>query len=117
MSLYKKRISDYYEPKLRDRDYITDKRVLTPIDPYYPQDYNGWPTDALEGSAKYSSWKDFKQRRPFNAQLLVHLFGERDAIDTHRSMCVISETKAATLCSFFSSVPRGSNRVRIVSDS
>ena len=117
MSLYKKRMSDYYEPKLRDRGFSNDKRLLTPVNPYYPQDYNGWPTEALEGSAKYSSWKDFKQRLPFNAQLLVHLFGERDAIDTHRSMCVISETKAATLCSFFSSVPSGSNRVRIVSDS
>ncbi len=68
-------------------------------------------------SRKYKSWKDFKDRLPFNAQLLIHLFGERDAIDCHRSMCIISEVKAASLCSFFSETPAPKHRLKRLSDS
>lgn len=84
--------------------------------PYYPNDYEGWPTEAKEGSARYKSWSKFQKKYPFNAQLLIHLFGERDAIDCHMSMQVISELKAASLCSFFSAPIHTGSRVRNVSD-
>jgi hypothetical protein len=97
MSLNKKgrSMSNEYGPR-RDRGH------------YFPQDYAGWPTHAQEGSVKYSSWKQFKKAHPFNAELLIYLFGERDAIECHRSMSIVSEPKAASLCSFFSrpKVPR-----------
>jgi len=75
------------------------------------------PFEAVEKQDRYKSWRDFKERLPFNAQLLVHLFGERDAIDCHHSMCVVSEVKAASLCSFFSNQPETKHRLKRVSDS
>jgi len=96
------------------------KRLLMPVNParemtnYY--DYPD-PFEAVEKQDRYKSWRDFKERLPFNAQLLVHLFGERDAIDCHHSMCVVSEVKAASLCSFFSNQPETKHRLKRVSDS
>lgn len=103
MSLEKKRRHEYY--------YIPEE-VSRQINPLYPnEDYEGWPIQAQEGSVKYSSWKRFGEKYPFNAKLLVHLFGERDAIDCHQSMVVVSEIKAASLCSFF--LPHKNTRTRI----
>jgi len=96
------------------------KRLLMLVNParemtnYY--DYPD-PFEAVEKQDRYKSWRDFKERLPFNAQLLVHLFGERDAIDCHHSMCVVSEVKAASLCSFFSNQPETKHRLKRVSDS
>lgn len=96
------------------------KRLLMPVNRaremtnYY--DYPD-PFEAVEKQDRYKSWRDFKERLPFNAQLLVHLFGERDAIDCHHSMCVVSEVKAASLCSFFSNQPETKHRLKRVSDS
>jgi hypothetical protein len=96
------------------------KRLLMPVNParelnnYY--DYPD-PFEAVEKQDRYKSWRDFKERLPFNAKLLVHLFGERDAIDCHHSMCVVSEVKAASLCSFFSNQPETKHRLKRVSDS
>ena len=96
------------------------KRLLMPVNParelnnYY--DYPD-PFEAAKKQDRYKSWRDFKERLPFNAQLLVHLFGERDAIDCHHSMCVVSEVKAASLCSFFSNQPETKHRLKRVSDS
>ena len=96
------------------------KRLLMPVNParelnnYY--DYPD-PFEAVEKQDRYKSWGDFKERLPFNAKLLVHLFGERDAIDCHHSMCVVSEVKAASLCSFFSNQPETKHRLKRVSDS
>lgn len=97
------------------------KRILMPVDNPYTQrknfyDYPDPNPVATEKQDRYKSWKDFKERLPFNAQLLVHLFGERDAIDCHHSMCVISEVKAASLCSFFSNQPETKHRLKRVSD-
>jgi hypothetical protein len=92
-------------------DYYPHERT-----PFYPNDYDGWPTEAKEGSARYKSWSEFQKKYPFNAQLLIHLFGERDAIDCHMSMQVMSEVKAATLCSFFSNTIHSGSRIRSVSD-
>ncbi len=41
------------------------------------------------------SWKDFKQRRPHLAGLLVELFGEADAIYAHKEVKPIPESRAA----------------------
>ena len=41
------------------------------------------------------SWKDFKQRRPHLAGLLVELFGEADAIYAHKEVKPILESRAA----------------------
>ena len=96
------------------------KRLLMPVNParelnnYYDYPH---PFEAVEKQDRYKSWRDFKERLPFNAQLLVHLFGERDAIDCHHSMCVVSEVKAASLCSFFSNQPETKHRLKRVSDS
>lgn len=97
------------------------KRILMPVNParemnnYY--DYPAPNRISTEKEDRYKSWKDFKERLPFNAQLLIHLFGERDAIDCHHSMCVVSEVKAASLCSFFSSQSEPKHRLKRVSDS
>ncbi len=97
------------------------KRLLMPVDNPFTQRNNYYdypdPVVAVEKQDRYKSWKDFKERLPFNAQLLIHLFGERDAIDCHRSMCVVSEVKAASLCSFFSNQPETKHRLRRVRDS
>lgn len=95
MSLEKKRRHGYYNYPMPMNPHSEE------FQPYYPNDYDDWPVQAREGSVKYSSWKQFSQKYPFNAKLLVHLFGERDAIECHRSMVVMSEVKAASLCSFF----------------
>ena len=109
MSLHKKRRSDYYN---------YPEEVNRQINPYYPdENYEGWPTQAQEGSVKYSSWKRFVENYPFNAKLLVHLFGERDAIDCHRSMVVMSEVKAASMCSFFSAQKFKKSRIQSMRDS
>lgn len=108
MSLHKKRRSDYYN---------YPEEVSRQINPFYPdEDYEGWPTQAQEGSVKYSSWKRFMEKYPFNAKLLVYLFGERDAIDCHRSMVVVSEVKAASLCSFFPSQKIKPMRIKSMGD-
>lgn len=97
------------------------KRILMSINNPYTErknfyDYPDPNPVATEKQDRYKSWKDFKERLPFNAQLLIHLFGERDAIDCHHSMCVISEVKAASLCSFFSNQPETKHRLKRVSD-
>ena len=108
MSLNKKhRVEDYY-------DY-PDRRMDT-TNSYYPSDYDDWPTQAQEGSVKYSSWKRFTKNYPFNAKLLVNLFGERDAIDCHRSMVVMSEVKAASMCSFFPAQRFEKTRIQSMGD-
>lgn len=91
-------------------------RIRPPNDPspYYPRDFDDVPTEYREGSARYASWKQFKDAYPKNAELLIHLFGERDAIECHRHMVVVSEIKAATLCSFFSTTAVKSNRLSSV---
>jgi len=94
-------------------DYLAAKDANNP---YYPQDYDNWDPQVLQGSSRYKSWTQFKKDFPFNAELLVHLFGERDAIDCHRSMQPISEVKAATLCSFFLATRSSPSKVSIVSD-
>ena len=101
---------------------ILGNRILSPMReesqrPYYPQDFNESPVEPKEGSAKYASWTRFKKSHPFNAQLLVHLFGERDAIECHRYMSVISELKACTMCSFFPRVVTKRSRIVPVGDS
>lgn len=105
MSLEKKRRHEYY---------------YEPMNPHgerqYPNGYDDWPVQAREGSVKYSSWKRFSQDYPFNAKLLVHLFGERDAIECHRSMVVMSEVKAASLCSFFPSKKIKPMRIKSMGD-
>ena len=111
MSLTKKQASTYSDSPY---DYMASKPTSNP---YYPQDYDNWTPQALQGSSRYKSWTQFKKDFPFNAELLVHLFGERDAIDCHRSMQTISEVKAATLCSFFLATRSHRTRVSIVSDS
>ena len=98
------------------------KRILMPLrNPFTERDnfYDYPPPNPVstEKEDRYKSWKDFKARLPFNAQLLIHLFGERDAIDCHHSMCVVSEVKAASLCSFFSNQPETKHRLKRVSDS
>lgn len=97
------------------------KRILMPANPSREMnnhyDYPAPNPISSEKEDRYKSWKDFKERRPFNAELLIHLFGERDAIDCHQSMCVVSEVKAASLCSFFSGQPETKHRLKIVSDS
>ena len=107
MSLHKKRRSDYY-------DY--PEHVNRQINPFYPNDYDGDAPFNLEGSIKYSSWKKFSKKYPLNAKLLIRLFGERDAIDCHRSMVVISEVKAASLCSFFGSKKITPSRIKPMGD-
>jgi len=104
------------------RVYITPNR-RDPYDdssPYNyerrPKDYyDEYPTDLAQ--QRYISWGDFRERLPFNAQLLIHLFGERDAIDCHMGMQVVPEVKAATLCSFFSAPKKTSHRLKKMSDS
>ena len=108
MSLNKKRRSDYY-------DY--PEHASRQMDPYYPNDCENWPLiGSNEGSVKYSSWKRFIAKYPFNAKLLIHLFGERDAIECHRSMVVVSELKAASLCSFFSAQRFEKSRIQSMGD-
>lgn len=106
MSLEKKRRHEYYyEPSMNPH-----------AGQQYPNGYDDWPVQAREGSIKYSSWKRFSQEHPFNAKLLVHLFGERDAIECHRSMVVMSEVKAASLCSFFPSKKIKPMRIKSMGD-
>ena len=97
------------------------KRILMPVNSFRRMNnYYDYPAPnriSTEKEGRYKSWKDFKERLPFNAQLLIHLFGERDAIDCHHSMCVVSEVKAASLCSFFSSQPEPKHRLKRVRDS
>jgi len=97
------------------------KRILMPVNSFRRMNnYYDYPAPnriSTEKEGRYKSWKDFKERLPFNAQLLIHLYGERDAIDCHHSMCVVSEVKAASLCSFFSSQPEPKHRLKRVSDS
>lgn len=97
------------------------KRILMPVNSFRRMNnYYDYPAPnriSTEKEGRYKSWKDFKERLPFNAQLLIHLFGERDAIDCHHSMCVVSEVKAASLCSFFSNQPEPKHRLKRVSDS
>lgn len=91
---------------------ILGNRILTPSSPsYYPQDFDDIPAEYREGSTRYASWKQFKDKYPKNAELLVHLFGERDAIECHRHMVVVSELKAANLCAHFPAVPAKRNRL------
>ena len=85
--------------------------------PYLDSDYDEWDVEARPGSARYKSWSLFQKKYPFNARLLIHLFGDRDAIDCHMSMQVMSEVKAATLCSFFLATRSRPIKVSIVSDS
>ncbi len=101
---------------------ILGNRILTPIReedqrPYYPQDFNDSPVEHKEGSAKYASWTRFKKKYPHNAQLLVHLFGERDAIECHRYMSVISELKACTMCALFAKPVVKTSRLQAMGDS
>ncbi len=101
---------------------ILRNRILTPIReenqrPYYPQDFNESPVEHKEGSAKYASWTRFKEKYPHNAQLLIHLFGERDAIECHRYMSVISELKACTMCALFPKPTARTSRIQPVGDS
>ena len=84
--------------------------------PYLDSDYDEWNVETRQGSARYKSWSLFQKKYPFNSQLLIHLFGDRDAIDCHMSMQVMSEVKAATLCSFFLANRTRPCRVSIVSD-
>jgi len=91
---------------------ILGNRILTSSSvSYYPQDFDDIPAEYREGSARYSSWKRFKEEYPKNAELLVHLFGERDAIECHRHMVVVSEIKAASLCAHFPTAPSKRNRL------
>lgn len=117
MSLHKKRRSDYYNHPYRLAENPFP-RIRPPNDPspYYPRDFDDIPTEYREGSARYASWKRFIEKYPFNAKLLVNLFGERDAIDCHRSMVVVSEVKAASLCSFFPSKKIKPMRIKSMGD-
>jgi hypothetical protein len=45
----------------------------------------------------YLEWAKFQKKYPYNAQLLVELFGERDAMDVFRYMLVLPELKARAL--------------------
>ena len=113
MSLDKKRRAQYFPYHPHGWGENPFPRIRPPNDPnpYYPQDFDDVPTEYREGSARYASWKQFKEEYPKNAELLVHLFGERDAIECHRHMVVVSEIKAATLCSFFPTSSKPSNRL------
>ena len=55
-------------------------------------DYSGF-----ESYDNYVQWANFQQRHPYNAKLLVKLFGERDAMDVFRYMIVLPELKAREL--------------------
>lgn len=116
MSLNKKKRAEYYasHPNGRgENPAIHFPRIRPPQDfsPYYPRDFDDIPTEYREGSARYASWKRFKEQYPKNAELLVHLFGERDAIECHRHMVVVSELKAASLCAHFPPPPVKRNRL------
>ena len=121
MSLNKKKRAEYYSNHAHgwgDIPPITFPRREPPndADSYYPQDFDDMPIEYREGSARYASWKGFKEKYPKNAELLVHLFGERDAIECHRHMVVVSELKAAMLCAHFPSPTPKRNRLGPVSD-
>jgi len=55
-------------------------------------------------------WDAFKIQFPRNAELLVHLFGSR-AKDAFRTYNVISEIKAASLCSYFIEMEERTSRL------
>lgn len=55
-------------------------------------DYTGY--HAYE---KYVQWANFQTQYPYNAKLLIKLFGERDAMDVFRYMIVLPELKAREL--------------------
>jgi len=113
MSLNKKKRAEYYPSDTHGWGENPFPRIRPPNDssPYYPRDFDDIPTEYREGSARYASWKRFKAEFPKNAELLVHLFGERDAIECHRHMVTVSEIKAASLCAHFPSPIPKRNRL------
>jgi hypothetical protein len=76
---------DYYEPYSPSRDY-----------------HERWLIN--------SAWREFEKSHPFNAQLLSHLFGE-NAPTALQDYKIVSETKAAALCSYFNRPIKRSSRL------
>lgn len=57
------------------------------------------------------TWKAFKKRYPFNAQLIIHLYGESSASTALIDYKRVSEMKAAALCSYFNDIPEPVTRL------
>ena len=55
-------------------------------------DYTGY-----QAYDHYVQWSKFQTDYPYNAKLLIKLFGERDALDVFRYMAVLPESKAREL--------------------
>jgi hypothetical protein len=72
------------------KDYI-NRGIVGPNN-YHDIDYTGY-----EAYEEYIAWSKFTKSFPYNTELLIKLFGERDAMQVFRHMNVLPETKAREL--------------------
>jgi hypothetical protein len=64
-----------------------------------------------------ASWEDFNLRRPHLSRLLVELFGEPSAIEVHREVNIIPESRAAGALGHLKPLKRKVRDLSNVSDS
>lgn len=57
------------------------------------------------------AWNSFKRTYPFNAQLIIHLYGQSAAPSALIDYKRMSEVKAAALCSYFNDIPEPVTRL------
>ena len=94
-----------------ERIHSPELDLLTTLARIIPETLTIFRLNTEKGLQDMLLGSDSKKKYPKNAQLLVHLFGERDAIECHRHMVVVSEIKAASLCAHFPSPPPKRNRL------
>jgi hypothetical protein len=75
---------------MKGKDYI-NRGMISPKN-YDDIDYTGY-----EAYDSYLAWSKFTSSYPYNAELLIKLFGERDAMQVFRYMAILPETKAREL--------------------
>ena len=75
---------------MKGKDYF-NRGMVNPKN-YDDIDYTGY-----ESYEWYLGWSKFTSTHPYNAELLIKLFGERDAMQIFRQMIVLPETKAREL--------------------
>ena len=64
-----------------------------------------------------ASWEDFNLRRPQLSRLLVELFGEASAMEVHRAVNIIPESRAAGALGHLKPLKRKVRDLSNVSDS
>lgn len=81
-----------------------------------PQNYEDFDYTGYESYEKYLGWSNFQTKYPYNAKLLVKLFGERDGMEIFKHMIVLPESKARELIERLDSTVVKKSKLQNMSD-